>query len=86
MLKLEKKEENQCLASKAGSCFQAGSQACNCWTPCEGILNVFHNLDQKKIVVNANQAPTGEETCSLEKARGCLGLVCAHYECFLQSF
>lgn len=29
---------------------------------------------------------TREETCSLEKARGCLGLMCAHHECFLKPF
>lgn len=46
------------MASKAASCFQAGmSQACKCWSPCEGNLSIFHNLDQKKIVVNANKAP-----------------------------
>ena len=46
------------MASKAASCFQAGmSQACKCWSLWEGNLNVLHNLDQKKIEVNANQAP-----------------------------
>lgn len=34
--------------------------------------------------------PTGEEkeepTCSLKEARGCLGLMCAHYKWFLKPF
>lgn len=31
-------------------------QACKCWSPCEGNLNIIHNLDQKKIVLHANQS------------------------------
>lgn len=55
--KAGEKEENQCLVSKAASCFHAWmSQRFKCRSPFEENLNTFHNLN-RETVVNANQPP-----------------------------